>query len=75
MSCAARVIRAQRNEADDAKEARVQLVARVQIAYDHLRETVRRHGKAPSRSAAVRAAHERLDALNRALAMLALQAA
>jgi hypothetical protein len=57
------------------KLARIQLVARVQVAYEHLREAVRRYGSDPARQASIEAARHRLGALNLALALLALQAA
>jgi hypothetical protein len=73
MTSAARAIRAEQIGTDNArKEARVQLVARVQVAYEHLRDAMRLRGSA--RCAAVENARSRLDALNRALAMLAMQA-
>jgi hypothetical protein len=49
--------------------ARIRLVARTRIAWDHAREAMHR-GDAPEAARA----RIRLDALNRALALLALQA-
>lgn len=55
------------------KLARIRLVARVQVAYEQLRETVRRHGSDPERRGTIEAARNRLATLNLALALLALQ--
>ncbi len=55
------------------KLARIQLVARVQVAYEQVRDAMRRHGAAPAGSRAIEAARRRLAALNLALALLALQ--
>jgi hypothetical protein len=58
------------------KEQRIELIARVQLAYETLRDTMRRyHDDSPRARAAVAAARRRLQLLNRALAMLALEAA
>ena len=54
---------------------RIQLVGRVQVAYDDLRETLWGHNRSPEARAAVAAARERFNVLNRALAWVALQAA
>jgi hypothetical protein len=53
---------------------RIQLIARVQLAYEQLKETMQRyHDDSPRARAAVAAAKQRLALLNRALAMLALE--
>jgi len=53
---------------------RIQLIGRVQLAYEQLKETMQRyHDDSPRARAAVAAAKRRLALLNRALAMLALQ--
>jgi hypothetical protein len=65
--------RQDRIEAPQQKLARLQLVARVQLAYEHLREAVRTAGANPARRASIDAARNRLGALNLALAVLALQ--
>jgi hypothetical protein len=55
---------------------RIQLIGRVQLAYEHLKETMQRyHDDSPRARAAVASARRRLSLLNRALAMLALQQA
>ena len=55
---------------------RIQLIGRVQLAYEQLKETMQRyHDDSPRARAAVAAAKRRLALLNRALAMLALQSA
>lgn len=55
---------------------RIQLIGRVQLAYENLKDTMQRyHDDSPRARAAVAAAKRRLALLNRALAMLALQSA
>ena len=55
---------------------RIQLIGRVQLAYEQLKETMQRyHDDSPRAKAAIAAAKRRLALLNRALAMLALQSA
>lgn len=55
---------------------RIQLIGRVQFAYEQLKETMQRyHDDSPRARAAVAAARRRLSLLNRALAILALQQA
>jgi len=55
---------------------RIQLIGRVQLAYENLKETMQRyHDDSPRARAAIAAAKRRLSVLNRALAMLALQVA
>ncbi len=59
-----------------ARLNRIQLIGRVQLAYEQLKETMQRyHDDSPRARAAVAAAKRRLSLLNRALAMLALQVA
>jgi hypothetical protein len=57
----------------EQKLARIQLVARAQLAYEQVREAVRRYGSDPARGKRVHDARQRLAALNLALALLALQ--
>jgi hypothetical protein len=58
------------------RQDRIQLIARVQIAYEQLKETMQRyHDGSPRARAAVAAARQRLAVLNRALAMMALEIA
>jgi hypothetical protein len=57
----------------EQKLARIQLVARAQLAYEQVREAVRRYGSDPARRKQVHDARRRLAALNLALALLALQ--
>ena len=55
---------------------RIQLIGRVQLAYEQLKDTMQRyHDDSPRARAAIAAAKRRLALLNRALAMLALQSA
>jgi len=56
------------------RQERLQLIARVQVAYETLKETMQRyHDDSPRARAAVAAARRRLQILNRALALVALQ--
>ena len=53
---------------------RIQLIGRVQLAYENLKDTMQRyHDDSPRARVAVAAAKMRLGLLNRALALLALQ--
>ena len=55
---------------------RIQLIGRVQLAYEQLKETMQRyHDDSPRARAAVAAAKRRLAILNRALAIIALEIA
>jgi hypothetical protein len=55
---------------------RIQLIGRVQFAYEQLKDTMQRyHDDSPRARAAIAAAKRRLSLLNLALAMLALEAA
>ena len=55
---------------------RLQLIGRVQFAYEQLKETMQRYQKdSPRARAAIAAAKRRLAVLNRALAIIALEAA
>jgi hypothetical protein len=55
---------------------RIQLIGRVQLAYEQLKETMQRyHDDSPRARAAVAAAKRRLAILNRALAIIALEVA
>ena len=55
---------------------RIQLIGRVQLAYENLKDTMQRyHDDSPRARAAVASAKRRLGLLNRALAMLALEVA
>lgn len=60
--------------AQKEKLARIQLVARVQLAYEHLRDLAFRAGANAASDRAVQAAREHFDALNTLLALLTLQA-
>ena len=58
------------------KASRLELIGRVQLAYEHLRDTMQRyHDDSPRARAAIASAKRRLSMLNRALAMLALEVA
>ena len=53
---------------------RIQLIGRVQLAYEQLKETMQRyHDDSPRARAAIAAAKRRLGVLNRALAIIALE--
>jgi hypothetical protein len=53
---------------------RIQLIGRVQLAYENWKETMQRyHDDSPRARIAVAAAKQRLALLNRVMAMLALQ--
>jgi hypothetical protein len=55
---------------------RIQLIGRVQLAYEQLKETMQRyHDDSPRARAAIAAAKRRLALLNRVLALLALEQA
>jgi hypothetical protein len=56
------------------RQDRIQLIARVQLAYEQLKDTMQRyHDGSPRARAAIAAAKRRLSLLNRALAMMALE--
>ena len=58
------------------RASRIELIGRVQFAYEQLKETMQRyHDDSPRARAAIAAAKRRLAVLNRALAMLALEVA
>jgi hypothetical protein len=57
----------------EQKLARIQLVARAQLAYEQVRDAIRRYGADPANRARIDSARQRLAALNLALALLALQ--
>lgn len=64
----------QRDEQCSQRMNRLQLIGRVQLAYEQLKETMERYrADSPRARAAIAAARERLSLLNRALAMLALE--
>src|SRR5256712_14075520 len=55
---------------------RIQLIGRVQLAYEQLKDTMQRYREdSPRARAAIAAAKRRLALLNRALAIIALEAA
>ena len=69
-------MRSQVNGVGHDRTKRIELIGRVQIAYEHLKETMQRyHDDSPRARAAIAAAKRRLALLNRALAMLALEVA
>ena len=56
------------------RASRIELIGRVQLAYEHLKDTMQRyHDDSPRARAAVAAARRRFSALNRALAMMTLE--
>jgi hypothetical protein len=58
------------------RQQTIQLIGRVQLAYEHLKETMQRyHDDSPRARAAIAEAKRRLAVLNRALAIIALEAA
>jgi hypothetical protein len=64
----------QRQPRDHDKLQRIQLIGRVQLAYEQLKETMQRyHDDSPRARAAIAAAKRRLGVLNRALAIIALE--
>jgi len=66
----------QRKPSGQERLNRMQLIGRVQLAYEQLKDTMQRyHDDSPRARAAVAAARRRLSLLNRVLAMLALQQA
>ncbi|HKB76391.1 MAG TPA: hypothetical protein VKC58_07335 [Myxococcales bacterium] len=69
-------MRSQAKQVGQDKASRIELIARVQMAYEHLKDTMQRyHDDSPRARAAIAAAKRRLSLLNRALAMLALEVA
>lgn len=63
-------------QSGQARLNRLQLIGRVQVAYENLKDTMQRyHDDSPRARAAIASAKRRLQLLNRALAMLALEAA
>ncbi|MGZ6126178.1 MAG: hypothetical protein ACXWLR_14515 [Myxococcales bacterium] len=60
----------------DDRLQRIQLIGRVQLAYEQLKETMQRyHNDSPRARAAIASARRRLAILNRALAIIALESA
>jgi hypothetical protein len=58
------------------RQQRIQLIGRVQLAYEQLKETMQRYrDDSPRARAAIAGAKRRLAVLNRALAIIALEAA
>jgi len=56
------------------RQDRIQLVTRVQFAYEQMKDTMHRyHDDSPRARAAVAAARRRFSELNRALAMMTLE--
>jgi phage shock protein A len=56
------------------RQDRIQLIARVQLAYEQLKDTMQRYRDgSPRARAAIAAAKRRLSLLNRALAVMALE--
>ena len=67
-------MKTEKHEAGQARLQRLQLIARVQMAYECLKETMQRyHDGSPRARAAVSSARRRLQLLNRALALVALE--
>jgi hypothetical protein len=62
------------SRAPEQKLARIQLVARAQVAYEQMVDAVRRYGSDPAGRRRIDVARQRLAALNLALALLALHA-
>ena len=59
------------------RASRLELIGRVQLAYEHFRDTMQRYREdsRPRARIAIAAAKRRLSMLNRALAVLALEVA
>ena len=69
-------MRSQPNGVGQDRTKRIELIGRVQFAYEQLKETMQRYrDDSPRARAAIAAAKRRLALLNRALAMLALEVA
>jgi hypothetical protein len=69
-------MRSQAKRVTQDRASRIELIGRVQFAYEQLKETMQRyHDDSPRARAAIAAAKRRLAVLNRALAMLALEVA
>ena len=69
-------MRSEANRVTQDRASRIELIGRVQFAYEQLKETMQRyHDDSPRARAAIAAAKRRLAVLNRALAMLALEVA
>jgi hypothetical protein len=59
----------------DERMNRIHLIGRVQVAYENLKDTMQRYrGDSPRARAAIASAKRRLTLLNRALAMMAIEA-
>jgi hypothetical protein len=59
----------------DQRLNRIHLIGRVQVAYENLKDTMQRYrDDSPRARAAIASAKRRLTLLNRALAMMALEA-
>jgi hypothetical protein len=59
----------------DERMNRIHLIGRVQVAYENLKDTMQRYrGDSPRARAAIASAKRRLALLNRALAMMAIEA-
>jgi hypothetical protein len=59
----------------DERMNRIHLIGRVQVAYENLKDTMQRYrDDSPRARAAIASAKRRLTLLNRALAMMALEA-
>jgi hypothetical protein len=59
----------------DERMNRIHLIGRVQVAYENLKDTMQRYREdSPRARAAIASAKRRLTLLNRALAMMALEA-
>lgn len=56
-------------------QSRIELIARVQFAYEQVRDLMSRPSRSARTQASIAHARERLQLLNRALAMMALQSA
>ena len=69
-------MRSQEKRVGQDRASRIELIGRVQMAYEHLKDTMQRYQEdSPRARAAIAAARRRLSLLNRALAMLALEVA
>ena len=69
-------MRSQAKRSAEDRASRIELIGRVQFAYEHLKETMQRyHDDSPRARAAIAGAKRRLAILNRALAIIALESA
>ena len=68
-------MRQPKSDGQNERLNRLQLIGRVQLAYENMKDTMQRYrDDSPRARAAITSAKRRLGLLNRALAMMALEA-